>query len=142
MGKVDTVLRDDCHEINGIVAVQHLELNFVRYGTRIAVLSVLLGCANPAVCGTITHPNPPDPLLDGGPTTACTAGVGYAAGTDVNGRPIAPADVAAAPVPVPGNIAVPLHGGAMNPATGAGTGPYVSLDGKALDKLVNPPPCH
>ena len=106
-----------------------------------AALLALLGCANPAFCGTIAHPNPPDPLLDGGPTTACAAGADYAAGTDVNGHAVPPADVAAAPVPVPGNIAVPLHGGAVNPATGAGTGPYVALDSKKIDRLVNPPQC-
>ena len=121
--------------------MQHLELNFVRKGTKALVLLGLLGTANPAVCGTIAHPNPPDPLLDGGPTTACAAGVGYAAGTDVNGNPVAPADVGATKVPVPGNIAVPLHGGAVNPATGAGSGAYVSLDKQQIDKLVNPPPC-
>lgn len=142
MGMLDTVLRRNCHEINGIVAVQHLELNFVRRGTKIAVLYALLAVANPAVCGTITHPNPPDPLLDGGPTTACAAGADYAGGTDVTGHPVAPGDVAAAKVPVPDSMAVPLHGGSVNPATGAGSGAYVGLNRQQLDALVNPTPCH
>ncbi len=122
--------------------MQHLELNFVRKGTKVALLFALLAAANPGLAGTIAHPSPPDPLLDGGPTTACAAGADYAAGSDVNGHPVAPADVGATPVPVPGNMAVPLHGGRINPATGAGTGAYVSLDRQQVDKLVNPPPCH
>ena len=138
------MLRDICHEINGIVAVQHLEFNVVRCRTKSAALSALLLLANPACAGTIVHPNPPDLLLDGGPTTACAAGADYAAGRDVNGRPVAPADVAAPPVPVPGNIAIPLAkagpNGRLRP--GQGDSAYVSLDGKTVDRLVNPPPCH
>ena len=137
------MLRDICHEINGIVAVQHLEFNVVRYRTRSAVLTALLLLANPACAGTIAHPNLPDPLLDGGPTTPCAAGADYAAGRDVNGHPVAPADVAAPPVPVPGAIAVPRAKGGPNGRLrpGQGDSAYVSLDGKAVDKLVNPPPC-
>ncbi len=122
--------------------MQHLKLSFVQNGTKAALLCGLLALANPAFGGTIAHPAPPGPLLDGGPATACASRPDYAAGTDVNGRPVSPADEAAAPVPVPAQIAVPLRGGAVNPATGAGTGPYVSLDGKKLDPLINPPPCH
>ena len=121
--------------------MQHLELNFVRYGTKVAVLCGLLAGANPAFCGTMAHPNQPDPLLDGGPTSTCAAGADYVAGQDVNGRPVAPADAGTPKVPVPGNMAVPLHGGSVNPATGAGSGAYVSLDKQQIDKLVNPPPC-
>ena len=115
--------------------MQHLELNFVRNGAL-----MLLALAGPAFAGTVAHPNPPDSLLDGGPTKPCAAGADFAAGTDVNGRAVAPADVAAAPVPVPPAIAMPLHHGRINPATGAGA-PYVSLNGKELEPLVNPPPC-
>lgn len=121
--------------------MQHLELNFVWKGTKAGLLCGLLAAANPASAGTMAHANPPDPLLDGGPTTACATGVDYAAGSDVNGQPVAPADVAAAPVPVPPAIAVPLHRGRANPRTGATDTPYVSLDGQKLDRLVNPPPC-
>src|ERR1700749_3768742 len=82
MGMLDTVLRETCHDINGIVAVQHMELNFARRGTKAALFYALVACANPAFAGTITHPNPPDPLLDGGPTTACAARPDYAQGQD------------------------------------------------------------
>ena len=107
------------------------------------LLLALLAVANPAFCGTITHPNPPNPLLDGGSTTACAAGPDYAAGTDVNGHAVVPADVAAPPVPVPGAIALPLakagHNGRLRP--GQGDSAYVTLDGRTIDTLVNPPPC-
>jgi hypothetical protein len=58
-------------------------------------------------------------LLDSAPTTPCAAAADYAAGTDANGQPVIPADVAAAPVPLPDGIAIPLgnnRGG--NPSRG------------------------
>ena len=51
-------------------------------------------------------------------------------GTDVEGRPVAPADLAAGPVPVPGQVMIPLKANG-----GAG---YVMADGKKLDVLLNP----
>src|ERR1700760_2565323 len=132
MGMLDTVLRNHCHEIYGIVAVQHLELYFRGQGTKILLLYALLAVSNPALAGTITHPNPPDPLLDGGAASICAAGAEYVPGQDVNGRPVAPADPDAGPVPVPPSIAMPL------PQRGHhGDSPYVSLDGKKLDRLGN-----
>ena len=107
----------------------------------------LLLAALPAVAGTMAKTSKPDPLLDGGPTTPCAAGVDYAGGTDVNGKPVVPADVASRPVPVPDGIMVPVGGtgqtrggrGNANPATGNGA--FVGLDGKKLDPLLNPKPC-
>ncbi len=102
-----------------------------------------------AVAGTIAHPTPGDPLLDGGDTASCAAQTDYAAGADVQGRPVAAADVAAAPVPVPDEIAVPLshgqngvQGHRQTTGTTQGEGAYVSLDGKKLAPLLNPKPCH
>jgi hypothetical protein len=61
----------------------------------------------------------------------------------VNGRTVAPADEDTRPVPVPDAIAVPLARsgpkGRLQPAQGDSA--YVSLDGKRLEHLVNPPPC-
>ena len=73
----------------------------------------------------------------------------YAAGADATGQAVTPADVGAGRVPVPDQIAVPLAGaprhqtgrGPINPATGGSQGAYVTLDGRKLDALVNPPPC-
>ena len=77
-----------------------------------------------------------DPILDGGPAGPCdpqTGSADYVAGTDANGHPVAPADLAAAPVPVPGQMLIPLkseHG--REPA-------YVRADGKKLESVLNPP---
>jgi len=125
------------HEINRSIAVQHVQYSFVG-----AAILVLL--AGPALAAdSIAKPHQSDPLLDGGATTACAAGADYAAGTDVRGRRVAPADVAAAPVPVPDSIAVPLAQagpqGRVRP--GIGDSAYVSLDGRKLAPLLNPPPC-
>jgi hypothetical protein len=108
---------------------------------------ILLLAALPAGAGTMAKPSKPDPLLDGGPTTPCAAGVDYAGGTDVNDKPVVPADVASRPVPVPDGIMVPVGGtgrarggrGSPNPATGNGA--FVGLDGKKLERLLNPKPC-
>jgi hypothetical protein len=72
-------------------------------------------------------------------------GAEYVPGMDATGRPVVPADVGAPPVPVPDGIAVPLRNGRAgqghNRAT-SGDSPYVSLDGKRLAPLLNPPTCH
>lgn len=115
--------------------MQHLKFNFVRWGTKAVIFTILLAAA-PALAGSITQPSKSDPLLDDGPTDACATRTDYAAGTDANGNAVVPADVGAQHIPVPGQIVVPLG------SRQAGTNqPYMSLDGKKLDALVNPPPC-
>jgi hypothetical protein len=141
MGWVDTVLRRNCHEIYGIVAVQQTQFNVVRRAKdTLAIAGVLLALSLPVRAAGVAADSKPDPLLNDGPTTACAAGADYAAGTDVNGHPVTPADVAAGPVPVPGAIAVPLAKNRQG--SRAGDSAYVSLDGKKLEPLLNPPPCH
>ena len=123
--------------------MQHVELNVAGQRRKVALFCGLLACANPAFAATLAHPNPPDPLLDGGPATACAARPDYAAGIDVTGRPVAPADLAETRTPVPDSIAIPLaqaSGGARLKPTG-GDSAFVELDGKKVDKLVNPAPC-
>ncbi len=98
----------------------------------------------PAFAGTMTHPSQPDPLLDGGPTDSCMARSEYAAGRDADGHAVTPPDVGAGRVPVPDSIAIPLassspFGARLRPAPGDSA--YVSLNGKALDPLLNPKPC-
>jgi len=78
------------------------------YFARLSAVLVLLAAA-PAAAGTMAKPHQPDPLLDGGPASPCMAGPDYQAGMDVNGHPVAPADEQASRVPVPDQIAVPLH---------------------------------
>ena len=115
--------------------------------TQFNVVLIALLLASPVVAGTITGRSDPDPLLDGGPTTPCAAGVDYAAGADVNGDPITAADIGARHVPMPDAIAVPLarpsssgNGGRTRFAPG-GESAYVTLDGRKLEPLVNPKPC-
>ncbi len=121
-----------------------MKFNFVLFGT------ILLLIAAPAVAGTPA--SQPDPLLDGGPVSPCMAGPDYEPGLDVNGRPVVPADAQASRIPMPDEIAVPLHSGqARGPRHGRpgaaspaqpGNSPYVALDGRRLEPLLNPPPCH
>jgi hypothetical protein len=47
----------------------------------------------------------------------------------------------AEPVPVPGKIMVPLPGNARGRGAGRNSA-YAGLDGKKVDALVNPTPCH
>lgn len=101
-----------------------------------------MALANPAGAGTIARPDAGDSLLDAGPTTPCAARPDYAAGIDATGQAVAPADVAAPPMPVPESIAVPLRGGRARQAAGQpGDAPYIALDGRKLAPLLNPPPC-
>jgi hypothetical protein len=150
MGLLDRVILAACHEISGIIAVHNRQFNFVW---RKALSKALLGsaalwiCAGaPALGAAITGPSRPDPLLDGGPTSACAAGADYAAGTDARGQPVVPADVAAGRVPLPDGVAIPLgnnrgvgrrRANPMNP----GDSTYVTLDGQKLEPLLNPAPC-
>jgi hypothetical protein len=143
IGSFDTVLRALCHDIFGFIAMQQTQHYF-----KVVLLAVLL--AAPGWAGTIARPTPRDPLLDGGDTTACAAGVDYAAGADATGKAVVPADVGAQAVPVPDSIAVPLNSGQgrqqagrgrSNPSTLGSEGAYVTLDGRKLDPLLNPKPC-
>jgi hypothetical protein len=102
----------------------------------IGAMLVTLGffAASPANSAGIADRSKPDPILTGGPAGPCdpqSASADYVGGTDANGPPVAPADLDKAPVPVPGQIAVPVR-------SGRGTA-YVQADGKALAPLLNPP---
>jgi hypothetical protein len=120
--------------------MQQAQFYFTKLGLR---LTLVLLAATPVQAATMVQQPAPDPLLDGGPTAPCAAETDYAAGSDVNGHHVAPADVGAAKVPVPDAISVPLHAGAQAHRRGQMPGevPYVSLDGRRLEPLVNPQPC-
>ena len=111
--------------------MQHLQFNFVWHGTNGLAFIMLLAAAAPAFAAK------PDPILDAGPTVPCAAGMDYSGGVDVNGNPVVPADVGAQHVPMPGTVMVPLHGNGNGQDSA-----YAALDGKKLDALVNPKPCH
>ena len=106
-----------------------------------AFVALLLLAAIPAAGGTIAKPSKPDPLLDGGPTAPCAAGADYAAGADATGGSVTPADVGAAPVPVPDAIAIPLRQAHRNSRSGSRDSAYVSIDSGKLAPLLNPAPC-
>lgn len=121
----------------------------VKFYCAMALLVLLTGM--PALAATMAQPSKPDPLLDAGPASPCMESPDYAGGIDVNGRPVAAADEGARPVPLPDAIAVPLHNGRQNGGQSGGhngrqgaraDSTYVSIDGKRLDPLVNPKPCH
>jgi hypothetical protein len=163
MDLVDIVVWDWCHDISGIIAVQHEQLNFAHWARAMALPLLLLmgsGAWAGAATGQITGAITPDPLLDSGPTDPCAAGVDYADAVDANGKAVVPADVEARPVPLPDSIAVPLGnnparnpnrnlgrngnrypGRQANPVTLGGDSTYIAIDGRKLEPLVNPAPC-
>ncbi|HVZ27563.1 MAG TPA: hypothetical protein VG798_02815 [Rhizomicrobium sp.] len=110
---------------------------------QLALIGTLL------VVGAVFHPKTafpagiadrtkPDPILAApanGPCDAALDQPDLTPGTDVEGHQVASANIATGPIPLEGQIAVPLR-----PARGNST--YVMVDGKKLDPLLNPkPPC-
>lgn len=132
-------------------------------------LAVMAAMAGPVFAAGITGTPSPDPLLDGtpsGPCAALAAGPNYVPGTDAMGYPVVPADVGAPPVAIPDQVIVPLPGGRVhqdryghddrdqnqNQSRGRhqgregngdnnGNGPYAVIDGRRLQRLINPPGC-
>ena len=99
---------------------------------------VLIGSS--AFAGIAVH-GAPDPLLHDGVRGPCDPQTGwpdFVAGVDVNGNPVAPADLAKAKTPVPDGILVPLR----NQGQGRGPEgkPVIALNGKTLDPILNPAP--
>lgn len=126
--------------------MQHTQYNFVH----LLMVAGLLVAADTAFAGRIVQPSKPNPILDGGDTHPCLAGPNLAPGMDVTGRPVAPADVGAAPMPLPDQVLVPLgreagrrgSGRGRAPVIGQGAnGPYAVLDGRRLAPLLDPGPC-
>ena len=115
--------------------MQHRQLNCGRYLSA-ALFAILVEMVTfPALSAGISHPTPPDPILDGGPAGPCDPqkdSPDYVANTDAGGHPVTPADLKADPVPVPGRLEVPLKSGRRGPPA------YVQVDGKKLDPLLNP----
>jgi hypothetical protein len=112
----------------------------LNYKTAIAAGLMIATPLAMAQAGTIATPQAGDPILDGGPPGPCdpgTANADYVGETDVNGHPVASANLDAAPVPVPGQLLVPLKSG-QDHALGSNPA-YVQADGKKLDALLNPP---
>jgi hypothetical protein len=116
--------------------MQHKQQNY-----KVWVLGALLAAAEcfavqSATSAGIADQTKSDSMLQGGPMGPCdphTAGADLVGGTDVNGQPVAGADLEGPAVPVPGAIDVPLK-------ARRGKAPaYVRADGKSLAPLLNPP---
>ena len=86
------------------------------------------GQADPILGGPILT----GPILNDGPCDPGTAEADLTPGTDVDGHPVAPANLDQGRVPVPSQMMVRLKNGS-----------YVAVDGNKLDPLLNPKPaCH
>ena len=113
--------------------------HLVLIGTLLLVGAVLH--AKPAFPAGIADRNRPDPILDppvDGPCDPALDQPDFTPQTDVEGHQVASADLEHGPVPLQGQIMVPLR-----PVPGrGGNSAYVAVDGKKLDPLLNPkPPC-
>ena len=90
-------------------------------------------------------------ILDGPRPNPCADRPDYVPGIDANGQPVARADEGAQPVPLPGQVLVPLpqrgpqrgaQRGGQRGGRAAGDPAYAVLDGQRLAPLVNPAtPC-
>jgi hypothetical protein len=113
--------------------VQQAQLNYQKLIAAAGMVFAVFCGVFPAKAGTAAG----DSILDGGPPGPCnpqTDSADYVGGTDVNGHPVASADLDRQPVPVPGQMLIPLKAPpGRDPA-------YVQADGKKLDALLNPPP--
>ena len=107
------------------------------------------GPARPSASGGATNLGP-DPVLQGPtPPAACATaldGPEYIPGLDANGQAVARADIGAERVPVPGELLLPLPNGPRfvpgrgGRGRGADEPAYLVLDGRRVERLVNPEP--
>lgn len=121
--------------------MQQAQENYRKIALGALLVLGLLLAVKPAVSADApTHPSPRPDILTDAPAGPCDPQSGQAdlvPGTDVNGNPVAPADLASGPIPNPGQIAVPLRARrGRDPA-------YVTVDGNKLGPLLDPSPsCH
>jgi len=110
-----------------------------QYFKIIAGISLIVFLTGGAAAGAgIVRPSAPDPLLSGGRPGPCDPGLDQpdtVSGVDVNGNPVAQADLPAAKTAVPEEVLVPLDRKGRR-----GAAPVAALDGQALNSLVNPAP--
>ena len=111
------------------------QLNYANLAVRLVLVMALFFIGKPALSQGISSRNKPDPILTApqdGPCDPALAQPDVTAGTDVQGHQLAAADLQTGPIPVPGQVMVPLKT-KRGPA-------YVMADGKKLDPLLNPKP--
>jgi hypothetical protein len=109
-----------------------LALAFLVLGTLLAPALADAAAAGPAKSDPLLTeaPGPCDPKLDG---------PDYVAGTDVDGNPVATADLSQAKIPAPNGVLLTLAG-----ETGKGKSArpqaYAQLSQKDVDSILNPKP--
>ena len=122
----------------------------VKFHIVIVVAGILAGISSLAA-QTPSALGQPDPVLQGpSPPPACAEGLDgpdYVPGLDANGQAVPQADIGAERVPVPGELLLPLPNGPNRRAFGPGRGgpgrdepAYLVLDGRRVERLVNPRP--
>ncbi len=119
--------------------MQQTQQNYkIRAIVALAGLMVLVGSS--AFAGIAVR-GAPEPLLhDGvkGPCDPQTSRPDFVSGVDVNGNPVAPADLARAKTPVPDEILVPLRNQGRGHSSGGN--PVMAMNGKTLDPILNSAP--
>ncbi len=120
--------------------MQHAQGNYNRIALLVLLVVTLVFTPKIAFSAGIADPTKPDPILSGdadGPCDPALARPELTPGTDVEGHQVASADLETGPLPLQGQVMVPLKGGNKNAPA------YVTVDGKKLDPLLNPKPaCH
>lgn len=121
--------------------MQHTQVNYriAAFGALLVVSLVF--CGNSAFSAGITGQVKPDPILTGEADGPCDPQLGQpelTPGTDVEGHQVASADIQTGPVPLEGQILVPLKSGQRGRRPSAPA--YVTVDGKKLGPLLNPKP--
>ena len=120
--------------------MQHTQENYRKaVASALLVVAVIFG-AKTALSAGISDRGKPDPILSDpkdGPCDPALDQPDLTPGTDVEGHQVASANVENGPLPMQGQVLVPLKGP-------RGRAPsYVTVDGKKLDPLLNPKPaCH
>jgi hypothetical protein len=115
----------------------------VKYHIAVVAAAFLTG-----ISALSAQPGRPDPVLQGPtPPVACAAaldGPDYVPGLDANGQAVPRADIGAERVPIPGDLLVPLPNRRAFPPGRGGRGrggeepTYLTLDGRRVERLVNP----
>ena len=123
--------------------MQHTQLNYKRAARAVLLVVALVFAAEAGFSQGIADRGKPDPILTDAADGPCDPALGQpdlTPGTDVAGHQVASADIQTGPIPMQGEILVPLKSGQNR----RGSAPaYVAVDGKKLDPLLNPKPaCH
>jgi hypothetical protein len=120
--------------------MQHAQVNYRAIAIGILLVVSMVFAGKSAFSAGIAERGKSEPILSGEADGPCDPQLGQpelTPGTDVEGHQVASADIQTGPVPVQGQILIPLKSGRRDSPA------YVAVDGKKLDPLLNPKPaCH